>query len=321
MTFDEIISVINNANKIALFPHIDIDGDALGSCLALYIALKRISKNVEIFIEEDIPSYYQFLPFMEEIKDYHPCIDSFDLGISLDLSDTSRLGKRYELFKRSSISMNIDHHHTNINFADYNYVNSTASATGEIIFSLIEDMKLNIDKDIATCLYIAISSDTGGFRYSNTTSLTHSIAAKLLGTGISVSKLSDKIFSTFSMQKMKLFSLVINSINFFDNGKIMGSFITRNMIKYSETSEQECTGIISMLNLIKDIDVFFLLCEKADGSIKVSLRSKNEIDVSKIAMMYSGGGHKKAAGFTAFDQSLDEVSRDIVNQIIKQLHF
>jgi phosphoesterase RecJ-like protein len=211
MNLDEIVGVLKKADNIAIFTHISVDGDGLGSSLALGLALKKLHKKVVVFLEESIPEIYSFLPGSSLVELYDESLAPYVAGqvkassdivaVALDTGDFDRLGKRADLFNKAQIRINIDHHATNPGFADYNFIKPEASAVGEIVFEMIWKIGVDIDQDIAVCLYTAITTDTGGFRYSNTTPLTHRIASDLVGRGINVADISQKVFDITSLEK------------------------------------------------------------------------------------------------------------------------
>jgi len=220
MIENEIISLITKANKIAILPHVSADGDALGSSLALALALNTLNKKPIIYFEEDIPSIYGFLPGREFVRIYDEKPDKYELVIALDTGDLQRLGKRVEIFNDADMTVNIDHHPTNTYFAQLNLVNTNSAAVGEMIYRLLKKMEINLDRDMATCLYVAIATDTGGFRYGNTTTVTHQITADLINNGVDVSYISQTVFETVSLPKVKLMGKAIENLELFENGKL-----------------------------------------------------------------------------------------------------
>ncbi|MCX7746893.1 MAG: bifunctional oligoribonuclease/PAP phosphatase NrnA [Clostridia bacterium] len=313
MIINKIISILKEAGSIAILPHVSADGDALGSSFALALALQKMGKNVKVYIEEEVPYIYGFLPGKDFSEVYRGDKEHFDVVVALDTGDMDRLGKRREIFSRAEKTVNIDHHTTNSMFALVNYVNTSSSAVGEIIYQLIKDMGVDLDEEISLDLYVAIATDTGGFRYSNTTSLTHQISAHLVGNGVNVSEVSQKVFETTSFEKLKLMSLAIDSIELLENGKVAFMAVTDEMIKKSGVREEDC-DIIGLARNIRGVEVAVMIRQKLNGEVKVNLRSNTHIDVSAIAMKHSGGGHKKAAGFSKA-ASMEAVKEMIMNDI------
>jgi len=265
---------------------------------------------------------YSFLPGKELVSIYSDDntndqrVFNGETVIALDTGDIGRLGKRAKIFNNAIHKINIDHHPTNTYFAEMNYICENASATGEIIFQLIKAMDIKFDVDIALCLYTAILTDTGGFKYSNTTSLTHLIVSQLVSYGIDISAVSFRIFDSISENKLKLIGSAINTIELFENGKIALITITKKMIADSGAIEEETEGIVDYARNISGVEVAAFVKEKFDNEVKVSLRSNSYIDVSQIVNKYSGGGHKRAAGCT-LNTSLLETKKIILNDLIK----
>lgn len=335
MMLKEIAEKISKAGKIAILPHISADGDALGSCLALGLALRKAGKDVAVFSEEEVPAVYGFLPGLDMLKVYKSggceaeetvsgcksgkdeCsmdIMPFDLVIALDTGDMDRLGKRAALFNSTENTVNIDHHTTNTGFASINYVDMHASAVGEIIYRLVEIMGISLDRDISTCLYVAISTDTGGFRYSNTTSDTHRIAANLVDRSIDVAAISQRVFDSTSLPKVRLMGEVINSLELLQDGKVAFCAVTREMLERSGAKEEDCDGLVNIGRNIEGVEVSVLLKKLDHKLVKANLRSKEYVDVAAIANIFNGGGHKRAAGFT-FEGQIDDIKNRILDKI------
>lgn len=314
MIENEIISLIKEADKIALLPHVSADGDALGSSVALALALKALNKEPTIYIEEEVPSTYSFLPGREFTRLYNEKPDKFGVVLALDTGDMERLGKRAAIFNDADITANIDHHTTNTRFAQLNLVNTSSSAVGEIIYQLIKMMGIGIDKDMATSLYVAIATDTGGFRYSNTTPVTHQITADLINNGADVSYISQMVFETTSLQKVKLVGKAIESLELLENGKLAILIITDDLLKNVGAREEDCDGIVNIGRNIEGVEVAVVIRQRADDEIKINFRSKNYVDVSAIANRHSGGGHKRAAGCTV-KGDINDIKEILIKEI------
>lgn len=314
MTLNDIISAIKKSENIAILPHVYADGDALGSCLALGLALKKLNMDVKIYLEEDIPYVYSFLPGKELAEVYFRQQDSYETVIALDTGDMERLGSRAEIFRKAHTTINIDHHKTNTEFAYYNYVQASSAAVGEIVYELIKTMGVDIDKDMSTCLYVAISTDTGGFKYSNTTSQTHQIAGNLIKNGLNIAEISRQIFDSTSYEKVKVIGEAINALELLENGKVSLITITDEILKRVKAKEEDCDGIVNIGRNIRGVEVAAVLRQRDSGEVKVNLRSNEYVDVSAIASMFGGGGHKRAAGCTV-NNSLDKVREMLLNDI------
>ncbi len=315
LSIEEAINLIKESKKIYIASHVQPDGDNIGSILALGMAIKKINKNVKILKVDDVPSDYHFLPNLELIKEYD--IDSpIDLFISLDSSDMDRLGLGKEFALKANKIINIDHHITNDKFGDINIISTSSGATGEIIYQFIRKMNVDIDKSIATCLYTAISTDTGNFMYSNTTYLTHMIAAELLKTGIDINDININLYQSRSMERTKLFVDSLSNLEIYLDGEIGIVYVTQEMLETNNANLEDTEGIVSFIRDIDSIEVACLLKEMGKDEIKVSLRSKRKIDVAKICSKYNGGGHVRAAGCT-INATIDEAKKLILTDIEK----
>ncbi len=311
----KIAEAISKADNIALLPHISADGDAIGSSLALAIVLSGTGKKVSVLVEESIPQTYCFLPGKELSCIYSGQDMQYDMAIALDCGDIGRLGSRRAIFDKAPITANIDHHPTNNGFALHDHVNTSASATGEIIFRLLEQMDIKPDKDAAICLYTAITSDTGGFRYSNTTPETLIICSELLKTGVDSAEISKSIFETTTLGRVKLTGEAINSLKLYESGKIAVMILSQEALKRSGASEDDNDGIINTARNIRGVEAAAVLREMDNGDIKVSLRSNDYVDVSVIARRHNGGGHKRAAGFTKKGDELVKAASELIKDI------
>ncbi len=293
MIFDEIKSVIDSSDSIVLLPHLNADGDATGSCFALAHALRKIGKSVDVVFEE--------YPRMREVVDgeYKLICDAktYDAAFAIDSGDMSRLGNRGHLFLGRTVC--IDHHHTNGTIAEVNCIETESSATGELIYLLIESIDPSLfDTYIAECLYMAISADTGCFKYSNTTPRTHRIAASLLEIGGDFTRINKAVFETVSLGKIKAQADAVLSLELLHNDRI--AFYALSYDKFHEKgyTSGDIDYISSMLKNISGVDAGVFLHERDRGMWKVSLRTNEGFDAASLSKMYGGGGHACAAGFS-----------------------
>lgn len=314
----EIVKLIAQAGGIAIFPHVSADGDAIGSSLALAMALKKADKKVIVYLEENIPTVYRFLPGTEFVCFYDHKDEVMDINIALDTGDVGRLGNRGEAFFKAPCTINLDHHVTNTKFALLNFVDDMSASTGEIIYTLLKKLKLEIDRDVATCLYTAVSTDTGGFKYSNTTSETHRIASELLSTGIDIGELSQRIFDNTTYTKLKLTQKSIELLELYENAKLAAVAISQADLQAAGAKDEDCDGIVNIGRSIEGVEVSILVKEKNTEEVRVNLRSKTYVDVSEIAAAFGGGGHKRAAGCTVRGP-LQEVKEQMIKAIKEKL--
>ncbi|MDR5658218.1 bifunctional oligoribonuclease/PAP phosphatase NrnA [Serpentinicella sp. ANB-PHB4] len=297
LMINNLIQKINQTSKVAVISHINPDGDSLGSTIGLGIALNKICDDITIYNTDIVPLKFKFLPnidLLTKYDNYPEC--KYDFCFVLDCGDEDRLGECKRILNQSKTVINIDHHISNTMFGDVNIVDHDASATCEIIYHILEDNFI-IDKNIATCLYTGILTDTGNFTYSNTTYKTHEIVSKLVKTGIDIENISFNLYQNNSLQSVKLTGSILSNLEVTMGGKVSFVTITCEQVKSYGVTIDEVDSVVNFARDIKGIEVAILIKEQFN-STKVSLRSKSNFDVSEIARHFNGGGHKKAAGIT-----------------------
>ena len=315
MTLDNIKEEIIKAKNIVLLTHENPDGDAIGSSLAMYNALKQLNKEVDLIIPE-MPAVYSFLTGIDEIKK-ESSNNNYDLAISLDSADIKRLNGFANYFENANTKINIDHHASNNMFADYNFVNPDSPACAQVLITVLEYIGVNITKEIGECLITGIITDTGGFKYAGVTSATFEFTAWLLGLGVNVSEIYKKVLQTRTRSHFELRKLAINRLEFLEDGKIAFTYINEEDEKNINVQTGDSSGIVEIGRDIEGVEVSVFLKQKAD-SYKVSLRSNEYVNVSDVCLMFGGGGHPRAAGATV-NHSLEEAKERIVNEIKKHL--
>lgn len=313
---DDIVNAIRKKNNIYIASHIQPDGDNVGSMLSMGIALLELNKNVTVLKSDIIPSDYLFLPGVDMITEYKQS-NNLDLLIVLDCSDIDRLGPNKGLINKANFVINIDHHISNTNFGDLNFVDSKAAATGELVYRTIEKLNIKLTKEIATNLYTAISTDTGSFKYESVTDKTHEIIAKLLRCGIDHSYINNKLYHSRSLERTNLLIESFLTLNTLANKKAAIVKVTQKMLNRTNTKMEDTEGIISFVRDIDSVEVACLLKEIDEKETKVSLRSKSLIDVSKICESFNGGGHKRAAGCTIYEDV--ETSEELISNILTKV--
>jgi phosphoesterase RecJ-like protein len=243
-------------------------------------------------------------------------IEDYDLAVILDTASSDRVCADFnEVCKINTI--NIDHHISNKGYGKLNYIEPDAAATGEIVYKFIKEMQFAINKDIADCLYTAVSTDTGCFKYKNTTETTHKIAADLLTYGIDVANLSQVLFDKRSIKETKLLAEALQALSLYLNDKVAIIKITKKVLNDLGVTSEECESIVNYARDIDDVIVGIVLREDEEDKIKVSMRSNTDLDVAAIAVSFGGGGHKKAAGCT-IRKSIEE-AQEAVLEVLKKL--
>ncbi len=312
---ESIKEKIDESNSIVILTHEHPDGDAVGSSLAFMHALKKIGKNVDVIIP-GVHRMYSVLPGFEEIKE--SCNEDFnyDLCIALDSSDLERLHVCRNIFEKTKNTIVVDHHITNQNFGDVNYVNAVASSTCQNLLVVFAYMDIAISKDIASCIYAGILTDTGGFRY-NVQTETFEFVSMLLETGIDNAKIYRNLFDLTSLPRTKLLGRALERLEVLCGGKVAFTYITKQDEEECGTIDGDQEGIVNYGRNIEGVEVSIFVRE-LDDKKKVSLRSNDYLDVSLIATKYGGGGHMKAAGIGT-NMPLETIKQTLIAEIEKQL--
>lgn len=315
MIINQIINKIRESNRIAITFHTSPDGDSLGSSLGLLLGLRHFGKDVYIMCKEELPSTFEFLPQAFEIDGTVKGIkENTDCVICLDCGNIERLNFNVEeLTNRAFYLINIDHHLSNDLFGDLNHVNTNAAAVGEIVYQILRIMDIEITKDIAECLYTSLLTDTGSFRHSNTTSVTHSIAGDLINLGLDFSEVHRKIFDNKKFEALKLQAMVMKEMYLTFNNKVCVMKLTKEMVEASGAGSGDASELVSLGTKINTVEVC-LLIKEADDASKISLRSKSYFDVRKICEKFGGGGHVKAAG-TLLKMNVSEAEKTILKEL------
>lgn len=321
-TFEKIIVLINNSQRILITSHRDPDGDSIGSQLALDGFLQNFGKLTRIINQGCLPPRYVFLDPQKRIEkfnlgseekkiDFNP-----DLVFVLECPSLERLGKVKKIVPVESKIVNIDHHPDNERFGIINYVDSKASAVGEMIYSLLKDYDFPISPMMANQIYAAILTDTGRFRYSNTSARCLSICAELIKLGADPKTLTNTIYFNHSLSFLKLLGTILGNLEVRDTGKICSMTIDRRLLSELGVNHQEIEGIVGYSLFLSGVEIGLLFTETEEGKTKVNLRSQNDFDVSKLAKIFGGGGHKNAAGCT-LNYDLEKAKKVIFDQILK----
>jgi len=320
--FNEINKLLQKNNNFLITSHVNLDGDGIGSELALYSILKKLKKKPIILNQDRLPKIYDFLPGSNKVHYLEDnCIDtkSIDVGIVLDCSNVKRIGKTYEIFKDIKTIINIDHHKSNENFGDLNYVDSSISSVGEIIYELIKSINIDLlDEKISTCLFAAIITDTGSFRYSNVSSKTFKTASDLISKGIKPYLIANNIYNRNTYSGLKLLGEALSTLETDESNYVSWLTITRKMLNDTKAKDEETEGIIDVATTIDNVEISILFRETKDNKVKVSFRSKGSFDVNKFAGKFKGGGHPNAAGCLC-SGNLDEMKGKILFELFSDI--
>ena len=313
---------LKKTDHFLLASHINPEGDAIASVLALDSLLRRLGKRTMIVCEDPFPERLNCLPSdrWNQVKDVPPG-SRFDALVVVDCPVLERIGSVQKLITPETKIFNIDHHISNTRFGHYNFIQPEAAACGEVLYEIFNRFKMKINKEEAKALYVSINTDTGSFKYSNTTVKSHIIASKLIRTGIDIEKINDALYATYSFQKIQLYSLLLGKIESSHNGKVAWVKMTREDLRKTDATYEDTEGFIDFLKYLKEVCFCFFMSElpaPLPGEVRVSFRSKGDYDVSKVAVHFGGGGHKKAAGCT-IRGSLEKATQKILERVNHEL--
>lgn len=308
---NQIKNLIDESNSILLLTHESPDGDAVGSVLAFYHYLISINKNVDMVIL-DVPKVFEFLPSIDKIVDN--VNREYDLGIVFDCASRERIGQNDSLFSNCKKTICIDHHFSNTNYCDVNYVMGEISSCCQVIYYLFKDFNIDISTEIGESLVVGMLTDTNGFRNDNVSGDTYKMASELLSIGVNISDIYDKVLCKKTMARYNLMKIAMDRLEFLCDGKIAYTYIMEDDFKKVGAVIGEHEGIVDIGRSIDGVEVSVLIRE--DNGYTISLRSTGNVDVSKIALALDGGGHKMASGCKLYG-SLEETKETIISEIKK----
>lgn len=317
---------VKTHNKFVLTTHINPDGDGIGSELALYYYLKKMGKDACIINTSPTPAIYEFLDpdhtrisvFSDTDVDH---INAAEVIFVLDISTMERLGRMSTIVKESkSLKICIDHHFTNHGLSDINVIHETACATAELIYDYLRKTEKGIlEYPIAEALYVGMLTDTGSFRFSNSTPRSHIIAAELLECGIKPRDIFVKVYEMNPWEKVQLFGNVLTRLRLDETKKIVYTIIPQTLMKSSGAKQEDIEGFVEYLNTINGVEMALLFLELPGGKIKTSLRSKGYQDINQVAEQFKGGGHQHAAGILFSDTTMEDAVTKVVSACKKLL--
>ncbi|HEX9758671.1 MAG TPA: bifunctional oligoribonuclease/PAP phosphatase NrnA [Nitrospiria bacterium] len=319
MAFNQIVDAIQEGQSFLITTHMNPEGDALGSSLGLALALRAMKKEALIYNVDSVPRIFHFLPFHEIYQQKKKVDGHFDTMFVLDCGDSTRTGLMNNGSPLPPVVINIDHHVTNKNFGNINWIDPEATATAEMIYDLLIYLNLSISPEIALSLYTALFTETGSFRFSNTTPKALRISAELLEKGVEPYWLSQQLYEKRSLEGLKLLGEGLTRMGKSDDGKIAWIMVTQDLLKKTKTDWEDSEDFVNYPRSLAGVEIAVFFRELGDRLFKVSFRSKNQINVAQLAEHFGGGGHRYAAG-CQIEGDLDQVKKkvlDIVTQKIK----
>lgn len=301
--------IIKKSKKILLLSHVNPDGDTLGSMCALYsMILNRYKKKADMNVVSSVPFNYSFLPNIGLAQRYFDNSLVYDLVITLDVAAIERVKDSKIFFDKAKCRVNIDHHKTNPNYGDYNIVDSSASSCGEVLFNYFKEYSWDITEDAATALYVAIMTDTGNFRFENTSPNALRAAADLVEKGANPNKLYKLCYESKTKNLVMFQNYCVNKAEFLSDNKIVYTTVYKKDLEKFSAGDDYTDGIAETLRAIESTEVSFVVKEVESKLTKVSMRSK-KIDVAAICEKFGGGGHTYAAGCTIKASVKDSISK------------
>ncbi|MDX2043142.1 MAG: bifunctional oligoribonuclease/PAP phosphatase NrnA [Acidobacteriota bacterium] len=307
----QVSDLIEKHSRFAITSHIRPDGDSLGSSLALCWILRGLNKDAEVIMCDSVPHSYSRLPGANEVRVVKDVDREYDAVFVIECSDVSRPGLPS---LKDQFVVNIDHHSTTALFGDLNWIDSTAAAVGEMIYNLAKAIGAKITSEVASCVYAALLTDTGSFHFSNTTERTFKIASDLVKYGAQPAKLSQAIFYNYPYAKIMLVGAVLSTLQRDESGRIAWITMTKEAQEMSGATEDDSDGIITYPLTVGDVEAVAFFRELSNSTYRTSLRSKNRVNVARVAEHFGGGGHANAAGFT-IKADIDELSRDVIERL------
>ncbi|MDP6393847.1 MAG: bifunctional oligoribonuclease/PAP phosphatase NrnA [Desulfobacterales bacterium] len=303
---NQIINLLKNSNHILIASHANPDGDAIGALIAMGVSLDALNNKTTLYNESPIPAIYRFLPTVDRIVRHIDDQNLFDTAVILDCGDLERVGNALSTISRIPHIINIDHHVTNTRFGEFNLIDPSACATSEIVYRLIRRMEAAINLATATSIYTGILTDTGSFRFSNTNKAAFDICAEMVALGVEPYSIAQLVYGTYSLGRIKLLNLALDSIEISKNRKLSMMAVTQEMLNETGTKPEDIDGFINYAKGIEDVQVAVLIQElfndkkevQSHEHFHVSLRSNGTVNVAEIASTFGGGGHSNAAGFS-----------------------
>jgi len=316
-----ILMHLKSCKRVLVASHVNPDGDAVGSLIAMGLALKALGKDVTMYNQSPIPAVYQFLPAIDRIVSRVADFSVHDTAVVIDCGNLERVGSDHAAVGAIETVINIDHHVTNTGFGDLQCIDTDACASAELVYRLIRELEVTISEAMAWSLYTGILTDTGSFRFSNTNRSAFAISEEMLTIGVDPWMVAQYVYGTYSLGRIKLLNLALNTIELAHDGKVSLMTVTRKMLEKTGTRPEDAEGMINYARGIEDVRLAVLIQQNGSGGpaangngpYHVSLRSDGSVDAAAIAAAFGGGGHASAAGFNVEAMSLTELKARILD--------
>ncbi|MBN2331916.1 MAG: bifunctional oligoribonuclease/PAP phosphatase NrnA [Deltaproteobacteria bacterium] len=309
-----MIRVCSEARTVLIATHVNPDGDAVGSSLALAATLQKLDKQVVVYDPDPVPYMFRFLPGADLVVNTLPEHETFDLLILLDCSEPGRAGREMASFSGYRRTACIDHHITNDHFAQFNLIDPQASATAELVYEVVAALDADFSRDVAVNLYTAILTDTGSFHYENAGPRSFAVAGKLVAKGVDPWMVAQHVYESEPLNRLQLLAYTLQTLRISANGKAACVTVTREMYAKTGTNAEHTDRLVNYPRSIDGVEVAFMLRQTGERSYKLSFRSRGMVDVASLAQEFGGGGHKNAAGC-----HLDGSADDIIAMVFAKL--
>lgn len=308
----QVVELIETKHKFGITTHIKPDGDGVGSSLGLCWLLRSLGKDAEVIVHGDVPIAYRTLPGADQIRDVKAVDNEYDAVFIIECSDLTRpgiAGLDHEF------TVNIDHHATSAHFGTINWIDSTASAVGEMIYNLCKAIGGRITKDIAECVYMALVTDTGSFHFPNTSERTLKVASELIKAGARPAKIGEAVYNNYPWSRIELMRQVLGTVRRDETGRVAMMRQTQAMHDIAGAVDGDNNGFVNIPLAARDVVAVVYMREVGENQFRASLRSKGDINVAKVAEKFGGGGHKNASGLS-IDGDWDEKEKIIVDALL-----
>ncbi|MBP1155961.1 MULTISPECIES: bifunctional oligoribonuclease/PAP phosphatase NrnA [unclassified Paenibacillus] len=311
---------IRSNDDFLVVSHVQPDGDASGSTFAMAWMLRSLNKSFTLINEGRIPEKFMYMAGSFSVIPYEmePPEQKFGRIISVDCADFGRIGQVQGCFSSEWQLLNIDHHATNDNFGYVNLVRADAAATVEVLYDLVLELGVELTRELNICIYSGLLTDTGGFRYSNTSPKVLQIAADMLARGVQGHELAERLLETMTYGQVSLLKRTLSTLSFAHDNRVAWLHVTLDDLSNTDASSEDMDGLVNYARNVEGVEVGMLFKEKRPGTVKVSLRSSGQADVAAIAKGFGGGGHIKAAGCT-INGSIEEAIEQVVKAVGKEL--
>ena len=308
---EAIAKELRDNKSFFLTTHVNPDGDAIGSLGALALILEDLGKQVVAYCQDEIPGFLRFLPYSERIVREIPGSKRFDLAVVLDCGELDRIGNAAEALQQVEKIIHIDHHSSSDDFGQLNLVRPECSSTAEILYEIFQAIPASLSLEAAENIYTAVLTDTGSFRFANTTARALDIAAEMVALGVAPDKIASEVYDSISPERLRLLALSLNTLTLRANGRLATMQVSRGMLEETKTSVMDTDGFVNYPRGINTAEMAIFFREMDPGKVNVSLRSRGKLNVAEFARNYDGGGHHNAAAFRA-EGSLIEVVEEVL---------